>query len=78
VTGACGLVWLAIWLLLPARRAAAPATAFEPMVPLEPAAEQDAARPDAGGEGNQWLAVLKTRPVWAIAAANGLTNPVWF
>lgn len=78
VTGACGLVWLAIWLLLTARRAAAPATAIEPMVPLEAAVEQDAARLGAGGERNQWLAVLKTRPVWAIAAANALTNPVWF
>lgn len=76
VTGACGLVWFALWLLLPARRTA-PIVRAEPAIPLEPAAEAEATG-HGGGEGAQWLAVLRTRPVWAIAAANALTNPVWF
>lgn len=78
ITGMVGLLWLAAWLLLyrPSRSAPARETAPTPETALlEPAAEGPV--PEAEPHV-RWLAVLRTRPVWAIAAAHALTNPVWF
>ncbi|MGF7151528.1 ACS family hexuronate transporter-like MFS transporter [Sphingomonas zeicaulis] len=65
VTGLVGLGWFALWMLLFRQKRTVPLTENVP---------EALPSPDAG----QWLAVLRTRPVWTIAAANALTNPVWF
>ncbi len=73
-TGLFGLVWVGIWLT--AYRKDQPLPVYQPgsataagAIPTEPV--------DSGGWAG-WRAVLRTRAVWAIAAANSLTNPVFF
>lgn len=67
VSGALGLVWLILWVTL-YHRGRVP--------PMTPDAERPVPATDRGWAG--WQAVLRTRPVWAVATANALTNPVWF
>lgn len=68
VTGMLGAAWFVAWLLLyPADRRGA--------VPMPMTAQATAVREQGLGG---WLAVMRTRGVWLVAAANSLTNPVWF
>lgn len=67
VSGGLGLAWLLLWVTLYHRRRTPP---------MIPDAERPVPAVDRGWAG--WRRVLGTRAVWAVAAANALTNPVWF
>jgi ACS family hexuronate transporter-like MFS transporter len=72
-TGVIGLLWVAIWLVAYRKDRPLPVYETDSAQQADPSAE-----PVDGGGWAGWRAVLRTRAVWAIAAANSLTNPVFF
>jgi ACS family hexuronate transporter-like MFS transporter len=79
ITGALGLLWLALWLLLyrvpqehPWLGAEERATILE--------GQRETAPPGAAGESWRpgWLELLGYRQVWAVIVARFLTDPIWW
>jgi MFS transporter, ACS family, hexuronate transporter len=66
ITGGCGLVWVAAWMLFV--RGSAPAMAADP----GRAVSKD------DGERVSWLQVLRDRRTWAIAGGKVFSDPVWW
>ena len=66
ITGACGLVWVAAWMLFV--RGSAPAMAADP--------GHSVAKDD--GHPVSWLQVLRDRRTWAIAGGKVFSDPVWW
>jgi ACS family hexuronate transporter-like MFS transporter len=70
-TGAIGLLWLAVWLPLYATPQAHPR-----LSPAERAyIESDPPDPP---KRVPWVGLLPLRQTWAVAAAKGLTDPIWW
>lgn len=80
VIGAVGAFWLLAWLIgYRSHRTIAGETPAVPVTATDPAVETDGQEAAALGRGvDGWLTVMRTRPVWWIAASHALTNPVWF
>lgn len=74
-TGAVGLVWAVLWTLCYRRPQAHPRISAEELAYIEAGQERREA-PDAG-EAAGWLAMLRTRRIWAIALPRFLTDPAW-
>jgi MFS transporter, ACS family, aldohexuronate transporter len=66
ITGGCGLVWVAAWMLFV--RGSAPAMAADP----GHAVSKDLGQPVS------WLQVLRDRRTWAIAGGKVFSDPVWW
>jgi ACS family hexuronate transporter-like MFS transporter len=66
ITGGCGILWVAAWMLF--TRA------------MKPLPSQDAEQPANadGGQPVRWLDVLADRRTWAFAGGKALSDPVWW
>jgi ACS family hexuronate transporter-like MFS transporter len=73
VTGALGFLWLGAWLAYYRR------PEEHPRVTAAELAYVRAGAPPAGAEPRvRWLGLLRHRQTWAVAAAKGLTDGVWW
>lgn len=68
ITGAAGIVWVAVWLLAYSRRVAATVEATREPDPMD-ADDWPAA---------SWIEILLTRRVWSLAVAGMFAGPVWY
>jgi ACS family hexuronate transporter-like MFS transporter len=66
ITGGCGLLWVAAWMLF--TRGSAPALAADPGRTI----------PSDGGQPVSWIQVLTDRRTWAIAGGKVFSDPVWW
>lgn len=66
ITGGCGLLWVAAWMLFV--RGSGPTMAADPGRPVS---QED-------GQSVSWLQVLRDRRTWAIAGGKVFSDPVWW
>lgn len=79
VTGALGFLWLGAWLAYYRRPEEHPrVTAAELAYVRQDAPAQAAGQVPADEPRVRWLALLGHRQTWAVAAAKGLTDGVWW
>jgi MFS transporter, ACS family, hexuronate transporter len=66
ITGGCGLIWVAAWMLF--ARGSAPTLAADPGRPVL----------SESGQAVSWRRVLTDRRTWAIAGGKVFSDPVWW
>jgi ACS family hexuronate transporter-like MFS transporter len=79
VTGALGFLWLGAWLAYYRRPEEHPRLTAAELTYIRGGAAGEAADRAAAAEPPvRWLALLRHRQTWAVAAAKGLTDGVWW
>jgi ACS family hexuronate transporter-like MFS transporter len=74
LTGAVGLVWAGLWILFYRRPQEHPRLSPEERAYIEAG---QAHRRKGEGRAAPWLAILRTRRIWAIALPRFLADPAW-
>jgi ACS family hexuronate transporter-like MFS transporter len=77
VTGAVGLVWAGLWILCYRRPQEHRRLARSELAYIESGQSRRPPRQPGADKGSGWLAMLRTRKIWAIALPRFLADPAW-